>query len=111
MFVRVQIPVAERRGAVLVPEKAVSTDLGGKFLLAVGEENTLVRKDIKLGATVNGLRVVTEGLSGEETFIVGGFHMARPGMPIQPIPAGQMPPGMEMMPDAPQAADKTEITD
>lgn len=105
MFVRVRVPVAERKNAVLVPEKAISTDLGGKFLLVVGDGNVLERRDVKLGATIGALRVVTEGLTGEETFIVGGFHMTRPGMQIQPIPAGQMPPG------APQAAENTETTD
>ena len=108
MFVRVRLPVGERKGAVLVPEKAVSTDLGGKYMLVVGEENTLRQQDVKLGAVVDGLRVVTDGLEGDETFIVGGFHMARPGMPIKPMPEGEMP---EMMPGMPGAPGETEATD
>ena len=31
---------------------------------------------------------------GDEVFIVGGFAMARPGMPITPMPADGPPPGM-----------------
>lgn len=91
MFVRVQIPTARRNGAVMIPEKAVNTDLGGKYLLVVGRDNVLERRSIRLGAVVNGLRVVTEGLTGQETFIIGSFHLARPGMPIQPMREGEMP--------------------
>lgn len=87
MFVRVRLPMAERKNAVLVPEKAVSSDLGGKYLLIVGQGNVLQRRDVKLGTTIGELRVITEGLDGSETFIVGGFHMARPGMPITPLTA------------------------
>jgi len=104
MFVRVRVPTGVRRNAVLIPDKAISTDLGGKFLLVVGEGNVLQRRDIKLGTTLGPLRVVTEGLDGSETFIVGGFHLARPGMPITPMSADGPPPGaMPGMPEAPNA--------
>jgi RND family efflux transporter MFP subunit len=100
MFVRVRVPTAVRKDAVLIPEKAISTDLGGKYLLVVGEGNVLQRRDIKLGSTVGQLRVVTDGLDGTETFIVSGFHLARPSMPITPVPAGAGPPGAPPMPQA-----------
>lgn len=85
MFVRVQVPVAERKDAVLIPEKAISTDLGGKYVLVVGENNILQRRDLKPGASIGDMRVVNEGLDGSEMFIVGNFHIARPGMPITPV--------------------------
>jgi hypothetical protein len=67
--------------------------LGGKYLLVVGEGNMLQRRDVKLGVTIGELRVVNEGLDGSEMFIVGGFHMARPGMPIVPLTGDGPPPG------------------
>ena len=93
MFVRVRVPTAVRKNAVLIPEKAVSTDLGGKYLLVVGEGNVLHRRDVKLGASMGPLRVVTEGLDGSELFLVGGFAMARPGMPVIPMTGDGPPPG------------------
>jgi RND family efflux transporter MFP subunit len=94
MFVRVRVPVAERKNAVLVPEKAISTDLGGKYLLVVGKGNVLERRDVVLGATMGTLRVVTEGLDGSEMFVVGGFAMLRPGVPVTPMTGDGPPPGM-----------------
>jgi len=91
MFVRVQVPVGLRQNAVLIPEKIIQTDLGGKYVLVVGEDNILQRRDIKLGASRGTLRVVAEGLDGSETILAGGFTMARPGMPITPVPEGAHP--------------------
>jgi RND family efflux transporter MFP subunit len=93
MFVRVRVPVRERPKAVLIPEKTIQTDLGGKYVLVVGANQMLERRDIVLGATEGTQRVVLSGLDGSETILSGGFYMARPGMPIQPIPEGQMPAG------------------
>jgi RND family efflux transporter MFP subunit len=94
MYVKVRVPVKAVPNALLIPEKAIMTDLGGKYVLVVGENNVLQRRDIKLGATLGKMRVVNEGLTGDEMFIVGGFAMARPGMPITPMPADGPPPGM-----------------
>lgn len=94
MFVRVRVPTEVRKNAVLIPELAISTDLGGKYVLVVGENNILQRCDIKPGATIGKLRVINEGLKGDEMFIVGGFAMARPGMPITPMTGDGPPPGV-----------------
>jgi multidrug efflux pump subunit AcrA (membrane-fusion protein) len=81
------LPIAHRKDAVVIPAKAVNTDLGGKFVLIVNGEDTLERRDVKPGRSKGRMLVVNEGLDGSERFIVGGFHMARPGMQIQPVPA------------------------
>lgn len=85
MFVQVKVPIAEIKDAVLIPEKAIFTDLGGKYVLVLGEENILQRRNIELGATLGELRVIIDGLDGTETFVIGSFHIARAGMPITPI--------------------------
>ena len=94
MYVQVELPIAEHREAVLIPEQAVQSDLGGRFVLIVDEDNTLRRREIELGETIDGMRHVRQGLDGTETFIVGGFHIARPEMPIQPVPEEEFEPEM-----------------
>ncbi len=93
MFVLVKVPIAERKNAILIPEKSISTDLGGKYILVVGKDNILERKNVKPGVSMGDKRIINEGLDGSEIFIVGGFHIARPGMPIIPLMGGQMPDG------------------
>jgi RND family efflux transporter MFP subunit len=93
MFVRVRVPMGSRPNAVLIPEKTIQTDLGGKYVLIVGPGQVLQRRDLVLGASEGVNRIILSGLDGSEMILAGGFYMARPGMPIQPVPAGQMPGG------------------
>lgn len=85
MFVRVRVPIQERPKAVLIPERVIQTDLSGKFVLVVGPDNVLERRQLTLGATQGLMRVILSGLDGSETILSSGFHLARQGIPIQPV--------------------------
>ncbi len=84
MFVRIRIPSKKVSDAVLIPQKAILTDLGGKYVLAVDENNVLKRCNLTLGAEKGKLQVATKGLAGNETIATGSLHIIRPGMPITP---------------------------
>jgi len=86
LFTRVKVSGDPIPDAVQVPMTAVGTDLGGKYVLTVGENNIVVQKYVTLGATQEeGLVHVREGLEGTETIIVNGLMFARPGMPVTPL--------------------------
>ncbi|MCE5184681.1 MAG: efflux RND transporter periplasmic adaptor subunit [Planctomycetaceae bacterium] len=97
MFVRVRIPGDVAKNAILVQDMAINTDLGGKYLLVIGDNNILERRDVQTGAAVGDLRVITQGLTGNEAYAVNMLHLIRPKMTVQPIfgsaeetsPAGQ----------------------
>ena len=91
LFVRVKVIGGEIPDAVLVPQTAVGTDLGGKYVLTVGQDNIVAQTYIELGAPQTGDRIhVTSGLKGDETLIVNGQVFARPGLPVLPLTAEQM---------------------
>ena len=92
MFARVKVPAGQQTAAVLIQEKAIGTDLGGKYVLVVGEGNIVQQRPVKISALVDGLRVVDSGLAAGEMYIVSGIQFVRPGMPVVPIPEGQAPP-------------------
>ena len=48
MFVRIRIPSLKETSALLVSEKAIGTDLGGKFVLIVSENNIVERRYVTL---------------------------------------------------------------
>jgi RND family efflux transporter MFP subunit len=86
LFVRVKVTGSEIPDAVQVPEVAVGTDLGGKYVLAVGENNIVEQMYVTLGAPQEeGLVHIVEGLDGTETIIVNGLVFARPGLPVTPL--------------------------
>lgn len=90
LFVRIKVSGQTIPDAVLIPETALGTDLGGKYVLTVGEGNIVEQKYVTLGsAQGDGTIYIKSGLEGEELVIVGGLMIARPGMPVQPLTAEQ----------------------
>jgi len=88
LFVRVKVLARTIPDAVLVPEVALGTDLGGKYILVVGENNIVEQKYVSLGLPEDGgLIHIKEGLTGDETIIVNGLMFARPGLPVTPLTA------------------------
>ena len=83
-FARMKLgkPAPER--LLLVDERAVGTDQDKKFVLVVGEDNRAAFRAVTLGRTVDGLRVVTEGLKGGERIVVNGLQRIRPGSLVKP---------------------------
>ncbi len=86
LFARVRIPVSAPQNALLVSERAIGTDQSQKFVLAVGRDNTVAYRTVKLGTVIDGKRVVREGLQPGETIIVNGLQRVRPGMTVAPEP-------------------------
>lgn len=85
VFVRVRVPGRLINDAVLVAERAVGTDLGGKYVMVVGDENVVEQRYIELGPREDdGYVVATDGLEGDESYIVNGLLRARPGFPVTP---------------------------
>jgi multidrug efflux pump subunit AcrA (membrane-fusion protein) len=80
-FVRVQLAGAPR-DSLLVPEKAIASDQGQRFVLAV-KEGKVEYRAIQTGAAHGEHRVVTGGLAAGEQVIVSGLMKLRPGMAVQ----------------------------
>ncbi len=88
LFARVRVPGLEVPKAVVIKEKAIGTDLGGKYVLTVGEGNIVELKHVELGALEGDERVILSGLEANETYILEGLMRARPGRPCTPQQAG-----------------------
>ena len=90
LFVRIKVIGAEVPDAVLVPESAVGSDLGGKYLYVVGENNIVEQRYVTLGLVQeDGTVEIPEGISADDTIIVNGLMFARPGKPVTPMTAEQ----------------------
>ncbi len=84
MFGRVRIQASPPAEALLVPDAAVGTEQVRKFVYAVGNDNVVTPKYVTLGPLVDGLRVITTGLSADDTVVVNGLMRVRPGAKVTP---------------------------
>ncbi|MFK7962104.1 MAG: efflux RND transporter periplasmic adaptor subunit [Phycisphaerales bacterium] len=88
LYARIRVPFQENDGAVLVDENAVQTDLAGRFVYVVGEENLVERRGVEVGSRYDGRLHIVSGLIGDERYIVNGLQRARPGLPVRPTMVG-----------------------
>jgi multidrug efflux system membrane fusion protein len=86
LFARVKLIGSDTYEGILIDNKAIGTDLNNKFVLVVNAENTLEYRPVTLGETINGLRIVTQGLAPEDVIVVNGLQRVRPAMQIKPNP-------------------------
>jgi RND family efflux transporter MFP subunit len=84
MFGRIQLAPKAPAEALLVPDTAIGTEQVRKFVLSVDADNTARPKYVTLGPVVDGMRVVSTGLSADDTVIVNGLMRVRPGMKVAP---------------------------
>lgn len=85
LFVRVRVMAIAAEDRLLVDERAVGTDLGGKYVYLVGDENIVERRYVQVGQPQpDGTVVVEDGLEADETYISNGLLRARPGLPVTP---------------------------
>ncbi|HTM80694.1 efflux RND transporter periplasmic adaptor subunit [Asticcacaulis sp.] len=78
-FVRVHMGAAQEKPALLVSELAVGTDQSKRFVYVVGADHKVAYREVTLGGTANGLRIVTSGLKDGERIIVSGIQHVGPG--------------------------------
>ncbi len=102
LFVRLRLPGGLPYKALLVPQQAIGTDQGQKFVYVVKVDNTVDYRRIAVGALQDdGTRAVSGALAAGERVIVEGMMKSRPGEAVKPepyraaaAPGDQMPPAV-----------------
>ncbi len=84
MFVRARLPFGDPRSALLIPERAIGTDQGTKFVYVVDDDNRVAIRPVSLGFLSEGLRVIDAGLSEADRVITSGLTRVRPGITVRP---------------------------
>jgi RND family efflux transporter MFP subunit len=89
LFVRIKMPIGVPGAAVLVPEKAIGTDQGQKFVYVVDKTDDVVYRPVTVGALQESWRVIKrdpkgrEGVAPGERVIISGLQRVRPGVRVQ----------------------------
>jgi membrane fusion protein (multidrug efflux system) len=92
-FVTVVAALGERGHAFLVPQVAVQRDAAGAYVLVVGNDGKVARKDISTDRAQGSSWVVSKGIVDGDKIIVSGIQRAQPGQPAKAVPAAPATPG------------------
>jgi RND family efflux transporter MFP subunit len=83
-FVRVRIPVEEAAEALLVPDTAIGSDQGGRYVLVVNKDSVVEQRKVEIGPLVDTMRVIEQGLGPDDRVLVSGLLRAIPGQKVDP---------------------------
>lgn len=85
LFARVKLLASKPIQAMLINEQAILTDQDRQYVYIINEKNQAIRRNIHVGATSDGLRIITEGLkSGDQVIVYGIQKVFFPGMQVAP---------------------------
>ncbi|WP_064435620.1 efflux RND transporter periplasmic adaptor subunit [Pseudoalteromonas neustonica] len=83
-FARIKLAASDVTEQVIVPDRAIGTDLKNRFVLTVGDNNILEYKLVTVGERYGRFRTITSGLKTGDVIAVNGPARVGPGMPIAP---------------------------
>nr|WP_260929730.1 efflux RND transporter periplasmic adaptor subunit [Novosphingobium sp. 9] len=83
MFGNMRLADSGKVSAMLVPDEAVQSDQARKVVLTVAKDGTVTAKQVQLGPLVDGLRVITSGLTPADDVIVSNYQSAIAGAKVQ----------------------------
>ncbi len=84
MSVSVEMGRVGDQQRILLTERAIGTDQDRKFVYIVNAEGVTEYREVKIGESIKGQRVILSGLDGGEQVITEGIVRIRPGMPVAP---------------------------
>jgi RND family efflux transporter MFP subunit len=82
-FVRVRIP-SRPQPALLVPNVALGSDQGGRYVLIVNKDDVVEQRRVDPGQLVGELRVIEKGVTKNDRVVAGGIMRAIPGQKVDP---------------------------
>jgi RND family efflux transporter MFP subunit len=85
-YARIQTPIGNVTGALLVPQAAVNQQQGTYQVTVVGADNRAQLRTVQVGPTVGTLWLITSGLKPGERVIAVGADKAKEGGLVNPTP-------------------------
>jgi membrane fusion protein (multidrug efflux system) len=85
-YARIRAVTEVRKGALLVPQQAVSELQGVYQVGVVGADNNVTIKTVKLGPQIGDEWVVESGLQVGDSVVVEGLQRVKSGMTVAPTP-------------------------
>jgi membrane fusion protein (multidrug efflux system) len=86
MYVSIKATLGEQHNVFKVPQPALQRDAKGPFVLVVGSDGKVARKDVTAQTAIGGNWIVTDGLAAGDQVVVSGVQRAKSGEPAKAVP-------------------------
>jgi len=104
MYVTLKANLGQQNKVFLIPQLAVQRDTVGAYVMTVGTDGKVVRKDVTTTDMSAGNWVVTDGLSAGDQVVVSGIQNVKAGSPAKASPWHAAPAGGTSSATAPGSA-------
>jgi membrane fusion protein (multidrug efflux system) len=92
MYVTLKAELGQQHKVFLIPQAAVQRDTTGAYVMTVGGDGKVARKDVAVGDMSGGNWVVTGGLNGGDQIVVSGLQKIKDGAQAKATPWHAAPP-------------------
>ena len=89
-FARVRAITTTTKGALLVPQRAVTELQGGYQVAVVGKDNKVEIRPVKVGERIGPQWIIEAGLKPGERVVAEGVQRVKAGMTVNPKPLKAM---------------------
>jgi membrane fusion protein (multidrug efflux system) len=89
-FARVRAITTTKKGALLVPQRAVTELQGGYQVAVVGKDNKVEIRSVKVGERIGPQWIIEAGLKPGERVVTEGVQRVKAGMTVNPKPLKAM---------------------
>ncbi|TAL91513.1 MAG: efflux RND transporter periplasmic adaptor subunit [Rhodanobacter sp.] len=86
MYVTLKVDLGQQHGVFLIPQQALLRDTSGAYLMTVGTDGKVARKEVTLGDMQGSDWVVTAGLAAGDQVVVSGVQKVKAGAPAKASP-------------------------
>jgi len=84
MYAHLKLGSATEEKTILISERAIGTDQNRKFVYVVSNDNKAVYREVIIGDSMNGSRIIHSGLKSGDKVIVRGLMRIHPDMIVEP---------------------------
>ncbi|AXI83353.1 efflux RND transporter periplasmic adaptor subunit [Xylella taiwanensis] len=85
-FVTFKATLGQRSNTILLPGTSVQRDTTGAYVLVIGKDGKVMRKNVTTTGLQNGQWLITAGLSTGDQVIVDGIQKVKEGIPAKSTP-------------------------
>ncbi len=83
-FVRLRIPSPTEQVALLIPDVALGSDQGGRYVLVVNNDDVVEQRKVEIGPLIGNMQVIDKGLNENDRVVISGTLRAIPGQKVDP---------------------------